>query len=132
MLQGLAQRVLQFGRDARVKSDAAQSRRRDQRSQDSATSQQPQGVGLPAALGLAAAATLFLGPSAPFFLFSFLPFLAAGSRGPRYAAAGLPGAPYPPQQGMGFQVCSDMLLQSPFTSSSVSWSWLCSVQELWT
>ncbi len=66
--------------------------------------QQPQGVGVPvAALGLVAAATLFLGPSAPFFLLSFLPFLAAGSQGPRYATAAVP---YGPRQSMGFQVIS--------------------------
>ncbi|KAK9847214.1 hypothetical protein WJX84_005670 [Apatococcus fuscideae] len=105
-LQGLAQRVLQLGRDARAQTDAARSQQRQQQQQQQQAaagpdSRQPQGSGIPAVLLGVAAASLFLGPSAPFFLFTFLPLLAAGSGGPRLAPAGIP---YSQQPGLGFQV----------------------------
>ncbi|KAK9839179.1 hypothetical protein WJX74_011119 [Apatococcus lobatus] len=105
-LQGLAQRVLQLGRNARAQTDAARSQQRQQQQQQQQAaagpdSRQPQGSGIPAVLLGVAAASLFLGPSAPFFLFTFLPLLAAGSGGPRLAPAGIP---YSQQPGLGFQV----------------------------
>ncbi|KAK9865317.1 hypothetical protein WJX84_005905 [Apatococcus fuscideae] len=100
--QGLAQQVMQMGRNARSSLQAGPGRSRQQASVPAAEGRrsQPQGNGLPAAVLGLAAATLFLGPGLPMFLFSILPFLAAGSSPPRYALA---GSPCPPRPSMGFQ-----------------------------
>ena len=102
-VQGLAQQVMQMGRNARSSLQAGPGRSRQQASVPAAEGRrsQPQGNGLPAAVLGLAAATLFLGPGLPMFLFSILPFLAAGSSPPRYALA---GSPCPPRPSMGFQV----------------------------
>ena len=126
-LQGLAQRVLQLGRDARANAEAGlaqRGRRQQQQQQQQQQSsvagpdgRQPQPNGIPAAVLGIAAATLLLGPSAPLFLFTFLPLLAAGSGGPRFAPAGIP---YPRQPGMGFQVWHFNLCTLNTQVSSVS------------
>ena len=115
--QGLAQRVLQLGRDARANAEAglAQRGQRQQQQQSSMAGpdgRQPQRAGIPAAVLGIAAATLLLGPSAPLFLFTFLPILAAGSGGPRFAPAGIS---YSQQPGMGFQVFQSNLLSVYFS-----------------